>query len=196
MYVDRQVADSSGALTDSRLESVAVNPSQQDLSLVLNSPWKLRFAFGRSWHVFHQTADVIVLRLMENGGLVAQCNVSQLAAAPPGSHLSEQDFQADVRSALKGQLSGIQKAEQLRTADGRFLYRVTAVGRSRSIPMHWFYYLCAAADGRQAAFVFAIESRFVDQLAGRDAAIVESLQFAAVQAAGFDRRSGTPDPVR
>jgi len=196
MYVDRQVAESYGELTDSRLASVPVNPSRQDLSLVLNSPWSLRFAFGRAWHVFHQTGDVIVLRLMENGGLVAQCNVSQLASAPPGSHLSEQDFQADVRSALKEQLSGIQKAEQLRTADGRYLYRITAVGRSRNVPMHWYYYLCAAADGRQAAFVFAIESRFVDQLAGRDAAIVESLQFTPVQAAGRETPSRQSDPVR
>jgi len=194
MYVDRQAAVSSGELTDSRLASVPVNPSRQELSLVLNSPWNLRFTFDRNWHVFHQTGDVIVLRLMENGGLTAQCNVSQLASAPPGLHMSEQDFQAQLRSGLKGQLNEIQKAEQLRTADGRYLYRITAAGRSRNVPMHWYYYLCAAADGRQAAFVFSVESRFADRLAGRDAAIVESLQFMPVQAA--DRATSSRQPER
>lgn len=183
MYVDRQVAPNSGPLTDKLLATVPINPSSENLSLIFNTPWNLRFSFDRNWHIFHQTGDVAVLRLMENGGLVAQCNVSQLQAAPPGSHTSERDFQNDIRTALKDQLKQIQNAEQLRTPDGRYLYRVTAVGESRNVPMHWFYYLCAAPDGRQIAFVFTIESRFIDQLAGRDAKMVENLQFLAEQTA-------------
>lgn len=184
MYVDRQMAAGAGPLTESLLGSIPINPSRQDLSLVFDSPWKLRFAFDRNWHIFHQTGDVAVLRLMENGGLVAQCNVSQLKAAPPGSHTSEQDFQSDIRSALKDQLRQIQTAERLQATDGRFLYRVTAVGVSRNVPMHWYYYLCAAPDGRQTAFVFSVESRFVEQLDSRDVAMVETLQFLPEQTAG------------
>ena len=183
MYVDRQVASSSGPLTDSLLASIPVNPSRQNLSLTFDSPWKLRFGFDRNWHIFHQTGDVSVLRLMENGALIAQCNVSQLKAAPAGSHTSERDFQNDIRSTLKGQLSEIVRAQELKTNDGRFLYRVTAIGRSRDKAMHWFYYLCAAPDGRQTAFVFSIESRFVEQLANRDIAIVETLQFLPTRTA-------------
>ena len=120
---------------------------------------------------------------MENGALIAQCNVSQRKAAPAGSHTSEQDFQNDIRSTLKGQLSEIVRAQELKTNDGRFLYRVTAVGTSRDKAMNWFYYLCAAPDGRQTAFVFSIESRFVEQLANRDIAMVETLQFLPTRTA-------------
>jgi len=183
MYVDRQVASNSGPLTDNLLASIPVNPSRQNLSLSFDSPWKLRFGFDRNWHIFHQTGDVAVLRLMENGALIAQCNVSQRKAAPAGSHTSEQDFQNDIRSTLKGQLSEIVRAQELKTNDGRFLYRVTAVGTSRDKAMNWFYYLCAAPDGRQTAFVFSIESRFVEQLANRDIAMVETLQFLPTRTA-------------
>lgn len=188
MYVDRQPAASSGPLTEKLLASIPINPSRRDLSLVFDSPWKLRFGFDRSWHIFHQTGDVAILRLMENGGLIAQCNVTQLQSAPPGAHTSERDFQNDIRSALKGQLEKILRAEELKTNDDRYLYRVTAVGRSRNVPMHWFYYLCAGPDGRQTAFVFSIESRFVDQLAGRDLNMVETLEFLPALTAGRSAR--------
>ena len=183
MYVDRQVASNAGPLTDNLLASIPVNPSRQNLSMSFDSTWKLRFGFDRNWHIFHQTGDVAVLRLMENGALIAQCNVSQLKSAPAGSHTSERDFQNDIRSTLKGQLSEIVRAQELKTNDGRFLYRVTAIGKSRDKAMHWFYYLCAAPDGRQTAFVFSIESRFVEQLANRDIAIVETLQFLPTRTA-------------
>lgn len=183
MYVDRQTAASSGPLTEKLLTSIPINPSRRDLALTFDSPWKLRFGFDRNWHIFHQTGDVAVLRLMENGALIAQCNVSQLKSAPAGSHTSERDFQNDIRSALKSQLDEILRAQELKTNDGRFLYRVTAVGNSRDKPMHWFYYLCAAPDGRQTAFVFSIESRFVEQLANRDIGMVETLQFLPTRTA-------------
>ncbi|MBT4866357.1 MAG: hypothetical protein HON53_14735, partial [Planctomycetaceae bacterium] len=60
---------------------------------------------------------------------------------------------------------------------GRWLYRVTATGVAGNAPMHWFYYLCSAPDGRQVAFVYAVESKLVDQFGGQDIAQVRSLQF-------------------
>jgi hypothetical protein len=61
--------------------------------------------------------------------------------------------------------------------DDRWLYRVTVRGLTRDVPMEWYYYLCAAPDGRQVAFVFALESRLAESFAGRDLELVGSVRF-------------------
>lgn len=177
MYVDRQVSGVKGGLTDEALEAIPINPEPHQLAFAFESPWNLTFGYDRDWHVFHQTPDVAVLRFVRNGSLIAQCNVSQVPKAAPGSHTPEPQFQADIQTALGSQFRRLEKAELIPTTDNRWLYRVTATGLARNVPMHWFYYLCAAPDGRQVAFVFAVESRLVEQFGGQDLAIVRSLQF-------------------
>lgn len=177
IYVDRQISGVKGGLTDSAVDAIPISPEPEQLALAFSSPWNLTFACDRDWHVFHQTKDVAVLRYLRNGSLIAQCNVSPVPQAAAGSHTSEPQFQADIQTALGSQFRKIEKAEQIPTTDGRWLYRVTATGVARNVPMHWFYYLCAAPDGRQVAFVYAVESKLVEQFGGQDIAQVRSLQF-------------------
>ncbi|MBI1310376.1 hypothetical protein GC176_03640 [bacterium] len=177
MYVDRLPSSLGGPLSGSSVESIPIVPEAQQLALQFNSPWDFHFACDRNWHLFHQTNEVAVLRLVEKGSLIAQCNVSKVPQVAAGSHTPEQTFQNDIRTALAGQLQQMTKAEQLETTDGRWLYRVTATGMSNNRPMTWYYYLCAAPDGRQVAFAFSLETRFVEQFANRDLGFARSLTF-------------------
>lgn len=177
IYVDRQISGVQGGLTDSAIDAIPISPEADQLALAFSCPWNLTFDCDRDWHVFHQTKDVAVLRYLRNGSLIAQCNVSPVPQAAAGSHTPEPQFQADIQTALGSQFRKIEKAEQIPTTDGRWLYRVTATGVARNVPMHWFYYLCAAPDGRQVALVYTVESKLVEQFGGQDIAQVRSLQF-------------------
>ena len=177
IYVDRQISGVQGGLTDSAVDAIPISPEAEQLALAFECPWNLTFACDRDWHVFHQTKDVAVLRYLRNGSLIAQCNVSPVPQAAAGSHTPEPQFQSDIQTALGDQFRRIEKAEEIPTTDGRWLYRVTATGVARDLPMHWFYYLCAAPDGRQVAFVYAVESRLVEQFGGQDIAQVRGLRF-------------------
>lgn len=177
VYVDRQISGVKGGLTDGAVDAIPISSEADQLALAFECPWHLTFGFDRDWHVFHQTKDVAVLRYVRNGSLIAQCNVSPVSQAAAGSHTPEPQFQADIRTALAGQFRKIERAELIPTTDGRWLYRVTATGLAREVPMHWFYYLCAAPDGRQVAFVYAVESKLIDQFGGQDIAQVRGLRF-------------------
>ncbi len=179
MYVDRQPSSLDGPLSGNRVDSIPIVPEPEQLALQFSSPWDFHFECDRNWHLFHQTEDVAVLRLVEKGSLIAQCNVSKVPQVAAGSHTPEQTFQGDVQTALAGQLQQIVKAEQLETTDGRWLYRVTGNGMSNGRPMTWYYYLCAAPDGRQVAFAFSLETRFVEQFANRDLGFARSLTFGS-----------------
>ena len=177
VVMERAAARDPGPLTEAAANAVPLEPDPSLLLLVLETPWGVRLEHDRRWHVYHQAGDWAVLRLMENGSLIAQCDLRRVPAAAPGRHTPEQVFLSDIRKSLGDRIKEITMAEELKTADRRFLYRVTAVGRANDLDIHWISYLCAAPSGRQASLVFTVESKLLEQLDGRDIAMAQSLQF-------------------
>lgn len=181
--VERKLSDSEGPLTEEAAEKIPLEPIPQLLLLTFQTPWNVELLHDRNWHVFRQSGDVAVLRLLEKGSLIAQCNLTRIPAAGAGKHTAESEFQADVQKILGERLKAIEKAEEVKTDDGRFLYRVTAVGETKDpaqtapIPMTWIYYLCASPAGEQVSLVFAVETKLMEQLGNRDLAFVKSLTF-------------------
>ncbi|MBT6497579.1 MAG: hypothetical protein HOL01_23960 [Planctomycetaceae bacterium] len=181
VILKRQLAKTPGPLTTAAVEQIPLEPPESAMQLTLQTPWNVRLNHGRDWSLFHQSGDTAVLRLLDAGSLIAQCNMTHITSAAAGKHTSEEQFQNDVRQALGKRLKTITKAEQLEVTDGRFLYRVTAVGESNGVQMHWFYYLCAAPSGQQVTFVFAVETKLLKQLANRDLKIVSTIEFLTTQ---------------
>ena len=190
MYVDRQVSESSGALTERLVESLPLNPEAAQLAVAFVSKSDTYLLLDRDWHVFHQTDDVAVLRLVDGGSLIAQCNVSRLPRVPAGSHTPGPQFAADIQTALGEQLNEISDVQPIPLGDDRTLLRVVARGRSRNVPMSWYYYLCAAPDGRQLACVFSLESRLAESFEGRDEELVRSIRFLTAA----ERTASSPQP--
>ena len=179
IVVDRAPAKDQETLNDGAVAQVPLEPAESVMLLDFRSPWNVRFSHDRNWHVFHQSERVAILRLLDKGSLIAQCNITPIPSAEPGKRTSEEQFQRDISTALGDKLKKIEKAEQLTTDDDRFLYRVTTSGEVNTLPMKWIYYLCADSAGRQVALVFAVEEKLVEQLANRDLGIVNSVEFLA-----------------
>ncbi len=188
MIVDRKTTDDVTPLSDVLAKELPLEPTLLNKALVFRPPWNIELIHDRNWHLFHQTSAVAVLRLLdETGAFVSQCSIAPIVSAKPGEHTSEQQFQNDIRTSLGTQLKEITKAELIDSKDGRFLYRVTAVGEANKRPLTWFYYLCAAPSGRQVSLVFVVDTKYVDRLGNRDLEIVNSLQFLT--------RGGEPTPA-
>lgn len=180
--LERSLADGASEtnlLNDKAVADIPLEPATEMQFLRFES-WGLRFYHDRSWYQFHQTNAVAVFRMMEQGGLIAQVNVSPIPAAATGSHTSEEQFQTDIRQTLGKRLKGITKTEQLQPRnanDRRFLFRVIAEGEADGVPMTWFYHLCAAPTGQQVSFVFAVETKNLEKFNNRDLGLVRLLEF-------------------
>jgi hypothetical protein len=175
--VDRTNATDTTDLTEAAAAAVPLDPPPALLKLRFRAPWNVEFEHDRNWHVFQQFAEVAVLRLIDHGTFVAQCNLAPVRAGNPGEHVPEDKFQDDIRKSLGPRFTSIEKKETIPTADGRFLFRVVAVGRSNDVPMTWIYYLCASPGGAQVSFVFAVETSLRERLHGGDQHMLESLRF-------------------
>jgi hypothetical protein len=180
--LERSLADETNEtrlLSDAAVAKIPLEPSAEMKFLRFES-WGLRFYHDRHWHQFHQTSDVAVLRLMEQGSLIAQVNIAPIPSAAAGRHTSEEQFQADIRRNLGNRLKAITKVETLppqNSADRRYLHRVTVEGTSDGLPMTWLYYLCAAPTGQQWSLVFAVETKNLEKFGARDMQMVRLLEF-------------------
>lgn len=182
VVVERSLAEDASEtklLSDAAIAEVPLEPAAE-MQLLRFESWGLRFYHDRDWHQFHQTGEVAVLRLMENGSLLAQANVSPIPAAASGSHTPVDQFQADIRKTLDKKFKAIKSSEQLKPRnanDRRFLFRVIVEGEADGLQMTWFYHLCAAPTGQQVAFVFAVETKNLEKFNNRDLSLVRLLEF-------------------
>ena len=137
---------------------------------------------SRAWHLFHETDKMVIFRLLDQGALIAQCNISSIATVKPGMHTSEAEFQTDIRSALGENLKSIDSVKTLPTSDGRYVLQVTATGKTGDRPMTWLYYLVADPSGRQASFQVTVDASHLENLANREREFIDSIRFLPANA--------------
>ena len=188
VVLERSLAEETNdakLLSDAAVAEIPIEPAPEMQFLRFES-WGLRFYHDRNWHQFHQTKETAIFRLMEQGSLVAQVNVSPIPAAVAGSHTPEDQFLADIKKSLGKKLKAVKSTEQLparNAADRRYLLKVIIEGEADGVPMTWHYYLCASPTGQQVAFVFAIETKQLEKFGNRDQTIVRLLEFVTTRQA-------------
>jgi hypothetical protein len=165
------------------VQAASQDPPESALLLRFESPWNLSLLHPRGWHLFQQTEQVAIFRLLDDGLFVAQANLSPIPSAEPGGHTSETVFQNDIRQSLGARLKVLGEGETIPTGDGRYLYRVIAEGAIGERQLTWIYYLCADLSGRQASLLIAVDTALREKLADRDKELALSLRFGPPKAA-------------
>lgn len=170
--------ETAATISNARLAEIPLDPPPISKLLLFDSQyWKASLIHDRHWYVFQEIPEVAVLRLVENGALISQCNIARIGKAEPGQHVSPEKFESDIRASLGDQFESIVDRQETDSASGNYILRISAAGKANELAMIWIYYLCAAEDGRQISFVFAVEGSHVEDLQGRDLSMVESLEF-------------------
>jgi len=148
--------------------------------LVYHDPsgtYRLRYA--RNWFVVTEEPKLTVLRLVDRGELVAQCNISTLAPKSPERATQLDTFQHDIRYSLGKRFGQFVKSTEWRDASGGRIYRVAVRGEVDQLPMQWRYYLLASRDGRRLAVSVTVEDALVARLGRADQALVKGLVWLA-----------------
>lgn len=132
----------------------------------------------RRWRRMTDRHDVAVLRLVDQGDLLAQCNLSPLPALPKGQQLTLEGFQQDIRRGLDKDFDQfIEATQQLSDDKTLAIYRVVAVGKVQEIPIQWIHYYLADNQGRRASIVFTLEQKVAERFGTADRSLVPSFRF-------------------
>lgn len=175
--IERTPARSGRELSDDDVAQIPLEPEATDLWIEHVAPFGVALAGNRRWQVFHQTDSLLILRLLDSGGLIAQCNIAPAPTVPAGQQTPGRLLEDAVRKSVGEQSTEIVSTEALQTGSELKIYRVEVAGTTKDAKRLWRYYLVTAPDGRQAELVFTLEPDHVTRLADRDLDLVSSLNF-------------------
>mgnify|MGYP007062748554 CR=1 FL=1 len=130
-------------------------PEERQLLLTLATPGRVLMLHNRDWHVFHETAEMVMLRMSHDGGLVAQCNISPSPAVPAGEYTSEQEYLAEVQSALAERKGAVKSSKIHDDINDWRIHHVRAIGKANEKALIWDYFLCTAKSGQQLSMIFS-----------------------------------------
>jgi hypothetical protein len=162
-------------------------PLLNELPLELNSGSTLlrlestlggyRLLHVREWQMMVDRHDVTILRMIDQGELIAQCNISSLPDLAAGKRVQLPDFQADIERALGKNFGQFIEASQQKSESGHRVLRAAVSGLASELPIQWIYYHISDDAGRQTALVFTMDAKVVEKFAGADQSMVSTFEF-------------------
>jgi hypothetical protein len=174
--------EESPELSKEKLAGLSLDWTPESSRLRHQSPFgKWEITYDRDWHLNSNAQEIAVLKLIREGAMIGQCNVTMLPRKETDQLVSLEDFQEDVRRALGKSFGEFVEAKQSADPLGRRVLRVvargTVHGNSADLPIEWVYYHMADETGRQAAITFSIEQDQASKFADADRAMTASLRF-------------------
>jgi hypothetical protein len=164
----------SQTLTAAALQSVPSSLSPEKLALAYSPKGgQFRVQYDRRWYLTEDEPKLTVLRMVDRGELVAQCNISPLPKLEKAIPLAE--FQRDVERTLGKNFGKFVAAGQTINEAGYAVFRVVVHGEVGGLPIEWIYYLVQDRAGHRVSLAFTLEQSLVDRFAATDRAMVAAL---------------------
>ena len=179
----KRPAQIPGRLGEQGIVDSALNePPATMKNLRFDSPWNIGLDYPRHWHLWQIKDNAAVFRLLDDGNLIAQCDLAPIAPAKPGEHLAEAIFVKDIQQALGDRLKTIGAGEVLTGTGRTFIYRITATGAEGDRALAWAFYLITDPSGRQATLSVTSDATLVEALATRERELLATLKFGPAPA--------------
>jgi len=174
----------SEPLASAALADVSLEPTAESTQLSYESPGgRWRLLHDRRWCVITEERDQAVLRLIDQGERLAQCNVALLAPTAGATELTLKQFQKDIVGALGESFESFVRASQRHDPTDYRVFQVVAEGESSEVPMQWIYYLVTDSHGRQIVLAFVVQKEMLDRFGDSDEALVRTLRILEPQVA-------------
>jgi hypothetical protein len=183
--VTRKTIEQPATLSDVALVSV---PDKEPPSAMLNlecadANGRFELMHPREWQMVSQTADHLVLRLVERGDFIAQATITPWKAAEKGKHLSPEEFKQAMNATPGWEPEReLQSTEVPLEGDGRWAYRTSVQGQLDGVAVVQNFYLLAAPSGEQVVVAVTMTPKQADKLGARDLTLVASLVLPAATA--------------
>jgi hypothetical protein len=165
-------------LSDKVLSGLALKPNGSQTLIELNSAsGGFQLTHDRRWSVMLERHDVTVLRLIDRGDLIAQCNITPRPPLGKDEQFTMEGFQDDVKRVLSKNFEEMVEATEETSDSGMRVLRVVVAGKVGELPIQWTYYHLSDNKGRRASLVFTLESSLLDRFAHIDRELIGNFRF-------------------
>ena len=156
--------------------------------LHLESPSRrVEFIHDRRWRSVINSQDVTILRLLDKGQIVGQCNVLTMPHLPSQDAFSLKDFEASVGKAIteKGKIFS---ATERKTKNGNLVYTIESAGVQDGVELSWTYHHVAQPDGQRAMLVVTTETDLAETIRDSEIKMVDSIRIRSIEQANELRK--------
>ncbi|MBV9123010.1 MAG: hypothetical protein JO112_06620 [Planctomycetes bacterium] len=177
--LSRAAVDQPNALSDIALVPVPDgDPPATMLQLQYHdAQGRFDLIYAREWQMVAQTAEHLVLRLLDQGEFVAQVTITPYPKAQPGTHLKPEAFQEAMANTPGWEQGEVLQYGEVPSEPGRWIYRLSALGRMDGMKLLQNFYLVAGPGGDQVVLAFTMNQTQADKLGTRDLTLVGSIDF-------------------
>jgi hypothetical protein len=185
LVVTRQSAVAPATLADSALAGTRLDITpQRELLRVITPSGKASLLHDRRWHILWDDPKLTVLKRLDRGQVVAQCNLTVGPTVAKGRHQDPTQFRDDVRRALKQRFVQFLGAGEVEgDPAGGFRYKVAVQGREGNLGVVWFYYLVASPAGEQLLATFTLAADHAAVFGDQDLEMIGSLRWVSASQA-------------
>jgi hypothetical protein len=113
---------------------------------------------------------------MERGDFVAQATLSPWTKAEKGKHLSGEEFQEAMDATPGWQPEKVLQTGEVPAEGGRWMYRISALGKLDGSEVMQNFYLIASPEGEQLVIAFTMTPKQAERLGTRDLALAGSIE--------------------
>ena len=173
--------DTPNNLTETQVKAFPLTPNESLLRLRYEhgrGAW--RFHHPRSWYMILDERDKTLLRMLDKGNLVAQCNIVARPKIDPRTPTTLRRFTEDLVKGLENNSVNVVATEESFNSAGYHELRVILDGKvateSGELPLRWVYYLLTDKNGYQTVVVFVIEVDQLPQFGDSDEIILDSFR--------------------
>jgi hypothetical protein len=179
LTVVRRPAKLPSELSDRALAGVPLDTSAPRQLLQLISPdRKYNLLHDRQWHTYWDDTKLTVLKRVDKGQVLAQCNLAAGPRAGTGRHQDLTQFRDDIRKSLKNRFVQFLGAGEVEgDPAGGFRYKVGVQGREGELGVLWYYYLLASPGGEQVLATFTLAEQDAKAFGDQDLEMIGSLQW-------------------
>jgi hypothetical protein len=167
------------------------DPTREQLILIAPDG-KYTLRHDRDWHLFWDDNHLTVLKRLDHGEVVAQCNLNVGPKVARGKHQDPEQFRDDVRRALGarfGHFVGVGEVDG--DPAGGFRYKVAVQGRQGDVGILWDYYLLASPEGDQLLATFTHAEAQDHAFGDQDVRLIGSLRWT-----GRSETADLPKPAQ
>ncbi len=179
LIVTREPAEPTPPLSDAALAQITTEITPQRELLLMTAPGgKAVLLHDRRWHTFWEDPRMTVLKRLDDGQVIAQCNLMVGPVAGKGRHQDPKQFRDDIRRALKQRFVAYLGAGEVDgDPAGGYRYKVGVQGREDTLGIVWYYYLIASDEGNQLVATFTLAEDHAKTFGDDDLAVIGSLRW-------------------
>lgn len=152
------------------------NRLQRDMLQLEPEKQGYRVMHDRHWIVTNQGRETTTLRRVDAGDVLAHCTISTLPRRSTGRQTTLDEFERDIRGALKDKFGELVSSRQWTNSFGHNCLEVIVRGTAEEVPIEWHYYLVFPQSGHRVSIAVTIQGEMVERLASADRTLVNSVE--------------------